>query len=77
MANSLDLDPEWGAIDLLEEVEATFGIKIKDAEAERCSTVGDLYAVLCSYTPDWDGRQGSCSSSMVFYPSAAFARPSE
>jgi hypothetical protein len=67
VANSLDLDPEWGAIDLLEEVEAAFGIKITDAEAERCSTVGDLYAVLCSYTADWDARQGSCSSSMVFY----------
>lgn len=67
MVNSLDLDPEWGAIDLLEEVEAAFGIKITDAEAERCSTVGDLYDVLCSYTPDWDTQQGSCSSSMVFY----------
>lgn len=67
MANSLDLDREWGAIDLLEEVEAAFGIKITDAEAERCSTVGDLYAVICSYTPDWDTQQGSCSSSMVFY----------
>jgi hypothetical protein len=67
VANSLDLDPEWGAIDLLEEVEAAFGITITDAEAERCSTVGDLYAVLCSYTLGWDAQPGSCSSSMVFH----------
>jgi acyl carrier protein len=40
--NSLDLDPEWGAIDLLEEVEASFGIKIEDTVAEQIETVGDL-----------------------------------
>ena len=31
MANSLDLDPEWGSLDLIEEVEAAFGIKMEDA----------------------------------------------
>lgn len=67
MVNTLDLDPEWGAIDLLEEVEATFGIKIANEEAERCCTVGDLYDVVCAHSPDWDGQDGSCGSSMVFY----------
>jgi hypothetical protein len=67
MANSLDLDPEWGAIDLLEEVEGVFGIKIADAEAEQCCTVGDLYEVLCAHLPEWDGEEGRCGSSMVFY----------
>lgn len=67
MANTLDLDPEWGTIDLLEEVEATFGIKIANEEAERCCTVGDLYDVVRAYSPDWDGQDGSCGSSMVFY----------
>ena len=67
MANSLDLDPEWGAIDLLEEAEAIFDIKIGNGEAERCCTVGDLYDIVCAHTPDWDGQDGSCGSSMVFY----------
>lgn len=67
MSNSLDLDPEWGAIDLLEELEATFGIKIADEEAERCFTVGDLDDILCARLPDWDKQDGSCASSMVFY----------
>lgn len=67
MANSLDLDPEWGAIDLLEEVEGTFGIKIADEEAERCSTVGDLYDILVAHLPNWEHQNGSCGSSMVFY----------
>jgi hypothetical protein len=67
MVNSLDLDPEWGAIDLLEEVEATFGIKIANKEAEQCATVGDLYDKVCAHSPDWDRQDGSCGSSMVFY----------
>ncbi len=64
---TLDLDPEWGAIDLIEEVEAAFGVKIADKDAERCWTVGDLYNLLTSLTPDWAGSGGSCGSSVVFY----------
>ena len=67
MANTLDLDPEWGGIDLIEEVEAAFGIKVADHEAERCWTVGDLYEVICAHTPDWEKQNGSCASSAVFY----------
>lgn len=67
MTTTLDLDPEWGAIDLTEEVEAAFDIKIADSEAEQCWTVGDLYEIVCRHTPDWEAGDGSCSSSMAFY----------
>ena len=67
VANSLDLDPEWGAIDLLEEVEAAFGIKIANEDAEQCETVGDLYDIVCTHLPEWDAQGGDCGSSMVFY----------
>lgn len=67
MADTLDLDPEWGAIDLIEELEATFGFKIEDEEAERCCTVGDVYDVVCAHTAGWDDQEGLCGSSMVFY----------
>lgn len=67
MANSLDLDPEWGATDLLKEVEQTFGIQIADEEAEQCATVGDLYQIICAHSPNWDGQGGTCGSLMVFY----------
>lgn len=67
VSNSLDLDPEWGAIDLIQEIEAVFGFTISKQEAERCATVGDLYDVICAHSPDWDGLHGSCGSSMVFY----------
>ena len=65
--NALDLDPEWGAIDLLEEVEASFGIKIEGAVVEQIETVGDLYDAICDLTPEWDNQQGSCASSVAFY----------
>jgi hypothetical protein len=67
MMNTLDLDPEWGAIDLIEEVEEAFGIKIADKEAEQCETVGDLYIAVCAHVPEWDTQSGKCSSSMTFY----------
>jgi hypothetical protein len=67
MASTLDLDPEWGGIDLIEEIEAAFGIKVADDEAERCWTVADLYEVICAYTPHWNEQDGSCASSTVFY----------
>jgi hypothetical protein len=67
MANTVDLDPEWGGIDLIEEVEEAFAIKIADDEAERCWTVGDLHEVICAHTPYWDDQGGSCASSAVFY----------
>ena len=38
--HTLDLDPDWGAINLLEEVEASFGIKIEDAIVEQIETPG-------------------------------------
>lgn len=67
MMNTLDLDPEWGAVDLIEEVEGAFGIEISDTEAEQCETVGHIYAVVSAHLPDWDAQSGKCSSSMTFY----------
>ncbi len=67
MANTLDLDPEWGAIDLVEDIEEAFGVEIANDEAERVVTVGDLYHILRARLPDWNDVGGSCSSSFVFY----------
>jgi hypothetical protein len=67
MPTTLDLDPEWGAIDLIEEVETVFRFTITKDEAERCATIGDLYAVVCAHTLGWDAASGKCGSSMTFY----------
>jgi len=65
--NTLDLDPEWGAIDLIEEVENEFGIKFRNEEVEPCATVGDFYAVLFARVPDWSVGGERCATSMAFY----------
>jgi len=77
MPNTLDLDPEWGAIDLLEDIESTFGIKIGDDEAEKCCTMGDIYDVICAHTSQWDFKDGNCGSSIVFYRIRSALRPTE
>ncbi len=67
MSNSLDLDPEWGAIDLLEEVEAAFGVAIADAEAERIETLGNLDDLLAAKL-DADIASGDgCGSIRLFH----------
>lgn len=77
MPDTLDLDPEWGAIDLLEDIEDTFGIKISDDEAENCCTVGDVYNVICAHLPQWDLQDGNCGSSIIFYRIRSALRPLE
>ena len=67
MADTLDLDPEWGAIDVIEELEAVFNFKMTDEEAEGCCTVGEVYDVVCSHTSDWETQGGNCASAMTFY----------
>jgi hypothetical protein len=67
MSDTLDLDPEWGAIDLLEDIEAAFDFKMLNEEAEACCTVGDVYEVICTHTPEWDLHNGDCGSSIFFY----------
>lgn len=65
--NTLDLDPEWGAIDLVGEVEREFGFTFTREEAERCSTVGDIYAVIVDHEPAVEAQIGKCGSAMTFY----------
>jgi hypothetical protein len=67
VAGALNLDPEWGAIDLVEEIEQTFAIAIADEDAERCRTVGDLFNLIRAQAHDWDDKNGTCASSAVFY----------
>ena len=52
-------------VELIMEVEKAFDIRIPDAEAEKITTVGDLYETVWKYAKhDTDGR---CTSRMLFY----------
>ena len=64
MPDTLAIDEE-DSIDLLRELEATFAIRITDAEAEACRTAGDLHTLLCSrfHGPG----AGACMTAMAFY----------
>ncbi len=73
--NTLDLDPEWGAIDLIEDVEKEFGIRFRSEEVEPCETVGDFYTVLCDRVPDLSVGGERCATSMAFYRIRRFLDP--
>jgi hypothetical protein len=55
-----DLDVVW-------DVERTFGIKVSDAEAERTITVGELYDLIEMKHPNTGSRTSACLSQMAFY----------
>lgn len=67
MVNSLDLDPEMGAIDLLGDVEGLFGLTFTSAEAEACETMGDLEALVAKHLADWSKGEPVCSSLRTFH----------
>lgn len=46
--NSLNLAGDGDDVDLLDEIEETFGISIPDHEAHELRTVGDLYDYVCA-----------------------------
>lgn len=52
-------------IELIIEVENTFGIEIKDKEAETIATVGDFYEVVWNKIKDKESNK--CASALIFY----------
>lgn len=53
------------SVELIMEVETAFGIRIPDAEAEKITTVGDLYETVWKYIDH--ETSGRCTSQMLFY----------
>lgn len=64
--NSFDIDPEWGDIDLLEQVERAMGIEVSNFEAANVANFGDLFDLVCSKL-EGPGKPSSCFSAHVFY----------
>lgn len=50
MRDALDIDGD-DSVEIVEVVEDAFGIKITDAEAAACETVGDLFKLICARVP--------------------------
>lgn len=50
MSDALDIDSD-DDVPIVKDVEDAFGIKITDAEAAACETVGDLFRLICARVP--------------------------
>jgi hypothetical protein len=65
-SNSLDFE-DMDDIDLLEDVESAFDIKIEDMEAERITNLGDLHDLIIKKTSASGQQRNKCHSAMAFY----------
>lgn len=52
-------------VELILEVENTFGVKLPNAEVSKVATVGDLQNLVWEYVKHRSGRQ--CQSQKTFY----------
>ena len=66
MTSSLGLAGDLDDVDLVEDVEAAFGVRLADDEIERCSTVGHLFELIEARLPGMPSGQ-SCATAMCFY----------
>jgi hypothetical protein len=66
MPNSLNLVGDGDELDVIYDVERTFGFKFTKEEAENLRNVGDLYDLIESKATSADGTKG-CLSQAAFY----------
>lgn len=66
MTSYLGLVGDLDDVELIEDVEAAFGVKLADEEIERCSTVGHVFKLIEARLPDMPSGQ-SCATAMCFY----------
>ncbi|MCP3381416.1 acyl carrier protein [Bradyrhizobium sp. CCGUVB4N] len=67
MKNTLNFVGDGDDVDVIFDVERTFGIKLTDAEAEQTRTVGQLYDLIELKRPNAGTRTQACLSQMAFY----------
>ncbi len=66
MTSSLGLAGDLDDVELIQDVEAAFGIRLADDEISRCSTVGHLFELIEARLPGMPSGQ-SCATAMCFY----------
>ena len=67
MANTLGLDDDLEPVEVLQDVEAAFSVRVTDAEAFECVTVGDIYGILRGRFSTSKESAGRCATAMTFY----------
>jgi len=66
VANTLDIDDEWGPVDVVIALERAFGLKLDDKDVRDVYTVGEMYDLLLKMVPR-DGQGSKCATAMAFY----------
>ena len=66
MISSLGLTGDLDDVELIQDVEAAFGIRLADDDISRCSTVGQLFGLIEARLPKMPSGQ-SCATAMCFY----------
>lgn len=66
MTSSLGLAGDLDDVELIQDVEAAFSIRLADDEIRRCSTVGQLFELIEARLPKMPSGQ-SCATAMCFY----------
>ncbi|MBH5367540.1 acyl carrier protein [Bradyrhizobium glycinis] len=67
MKDTLNLVGDGDDVDVIHEVERTFGIKLTDAEAEQARTVGQLYDLIELKNRNAGSTTRACLSQAAFY----------
>lgn len=67
VANCLNLVGDGDDLDVLYALEDAFGIKISDAEAIRCETVGQLFGIVSSKLNISEERHLRCPTAIAFF----------
>lgn len=67
MRTTLGLAGDLDDVDLVQDVERAFGIRLLDDELARCVTVGDLFELVVDRLPTGPQSAKRCASAMCFY----------
>lgn len=63
---TLNIDPQDGDLDLLEDIERVFEIRLEQQHVGHWRTLGDVHRTLLALVPVGTS-EGSCPTSMAFY----------
>jgi hypothetical protein len=67
MMNTLGLDDDLDTVEVVLNLETSFGIRFTDAEIGAWRTVGDIYSTLRSRVSNLGNRAGRCATAMTFH----------
>ena len=67
MRTSLGLAGDLDDVELVEDIEQAFGVRLPDSELSKCQTVGDLFEMIVTRLPDNGVTANRCATAMCFY----------